>query len=125
MGNKFFGVDIAKEVHAAFRGQVLPATLHKATSGARTAGSLTAGRARTETDYPCEGFVEEYADRHVDGKIVKKGDRKVSLFGESISSGTVVPEPGDSITIEGTRRKIVKDGVGRDPAKAVYECQCR
>jgi len=125
MGNKLFGVDIAKIVHGAMKGKLLAATLHKVTFGDRTVGDLTSGRARTIVDYPCEGFVSAYEDKHMDGKVVQKGDRKISLLGESVSAGTVVPEPGDSITIEGAKRKIVKDGVERDPAKALYTCQCR
>lgn len=123
MGNKLFGVDIAKLVHQNISKGLLAATLTKITLGARTSGSLTGGKAKTETAYTCRGFIEDYTDEQLEGSIVKKGDRKIILIGDSIESGAV-PDVNDKITIESRTFQIVGP-VKRDPAAATYECQGR
>lgn len=123
MGNRLFGVDIAGIIDKAMSQGLLPATLTKVTLGARTDGSLTSGKAKTETNYTCRGFIDEYTDKQMDGTIIKSGDRKIVLIGDSIQGGAV-PDVDDFITIEGRRFQIVGP-VKRDPAKAAYECQGR
>ena len=123
MGNKLFGVDIAKLVNQNMASGLLPAVLTKVTRGDRTSGSLTSGPEITTETYTARGFVEDYRDADIDGTSIKKGDRKILLLGDSIASGAV-PEPGDSIYIEGRTYGIIGP-VKRDPAAATYVCQGR
>lgn len=118
-----FGVPIADIIHASISPGVLPATLTKRTSGSRTPGDLIGGTHPTTTAYACRGVVLDYREDEF-GDSIQKGDRKVLLVANSIA-GFAVPEPNDSITIEGATYRIAADGVKRDPAAASYECQCR
>lgn len=122
-GNELFGVDIAGEIFSAMDGQLLPAILHKVVVSGPDPSDLTGPPLKTETDHAAQGFVESYKDHQVDGTIILKSDRRITLIGDSIEGGQV-PEPNDFITIEGVRRKIVSE-VDRDPAKATYTCQAR
>jgi len=124
MGNKILGADIAGTIAKEMGGLLLPAALIKHDSGARVPGSLTSGPTIVETTYSCRGFIDMYSDSEVDGTVVQQGDRKVSLLGDTISAGQVVPETGDQITIEGETFEIIGP-IGRDPDAALYECQCR
>lgn len=123
MGNKLFGVNIAKLIHQNMSKGLLEATLTKVTLGARTSGSLTGGKAKTEATYSCRGFVEDYRDSQIDGTIVEKGDRMIVLIGDSIADGAV-PAVDDKVTIEGRTYTIVGP-VKRDPAAATYTLQVR
>lgn len=122
---------IAKQIYKAMKAAklTLPATLIKVTPGTRTPGSLTGGTNPSTTSYAASGFVADYSDDDIDGTLVIRGDRKISLFGSSFPAG-VVPEPEDKITItdpSGVSRtyRIVPKGVTTDPAGAVYTCQGR
>ena len=99
-------------------------TLIKRTPGTRAPGAASAGTNPIEQSYKATGLVSDYKAYQIDGTLIRAGDRQVLLFGASIESGAV-PEPGDSVTIDGETLTIVKDGVKRDPAKASYQCQCR
>lgn len=119
-----FGEDIAGKIYQALKNKVFDITLTKVELGTRTPGSLTSGTNPTETAHTVKGFVDEYQDRHIDGTLIQRGDRKIVILGGSLPSG-VVPEPSDKITAEGETRAIVEDGVKRDPAGATYLCQVR
>lgn len=126
MGNKLFGVDIAKLVAQNIGPGVLDATLTKVSAGTRTSGSLTAGTNPTTTDYACKGFLDSQAVRFINGTLVREGSKVVVLIGDTISGGTIAPAPGDRITIEGTEYVIPTDGtIDRDPAAATYVCEVR
>lgn len=99
-------------------------TLTKRAPGTRHPAAVSAGTNGTEQTFTASGLIVEYKAYQIDGTLIKAGDRKVMLFGASISGGAV-PEPGDRITIDGETLTIVKDGVNRDPAKATYQCQVR
>lgn len=118
-----FGVPIADIIHANISPGVLPAMLTKRAPTGRTPGNLTAGTNPVSTTHACRGIVLEYREDEF-GDSIQKGDRKVLLVANSIA-GFAVPEPNDSITIEGATYRIAADGVKRDPAAASYECQCR
>lgn len=98
-----------------------PATLTKLTPGARGA-TATAGTNPTTTNYAARGFVADYAAHLVDGTIITRQDRRVSLIGASIAGGAV-PAVNDRVTIEGATYTIQK--VGRDAASAMYVLQAR
>lgn len=119
-----FGVDIAGKIHEAFKDKVFDVTLTKVEPGTRTPGALTGGTNPTTVGHTVKGFVDMYLDTEIDGTLVHRGDRKVVIFGASLSSG-VVPEPADRITAEGWTKQIVEEGVKRDPAGATYICQVR
>lgn len=123
MGNKLFGIDITKLIADNIGPGVLPATLIKVTQGARTAGQLAGGMNPTTTSYPCKGFIDRKDRRNRDGELVHSGAVTVLLIGGTISGGSVAPELGDKVTIEGTT--FVIDALDRDPAGATFTLQCR
>lgn len=128
MGNKLFGVDISKIIKDNIGPGVLPATLTKMASGARTPGQLTGGTNPTGTPFPCKGFIDTQADRFKDGTLVRAGSKVVVLIGDTIDGGAPAsaPAPGDKIFIENTTYIIPEDGkIGRDPAAATYSCEVR
>lgn len=126
MGNKLFGIDISGLIKKHVGSGVLDATLTKVTPGTRTPGQLTGGTNPTSTDYPCRGFIDTQAIEAKDGGLEIGGKLVVVLIGDTISEGTVAPEPGDRITIENTVYLIPEDGqINRDPAKATYTCDVR
>ncbi len=118
---KLFGVDIAGIVHGAMSSGLLPATLHHVIPGTRGV-DLTAGTNPTETTHAARGFIDDYDDKQFVGDLIIVGDRRVLLIGNSISPA-VVPQPGDGVTIEGVRYKVIR--VQRDPAAATYTMQVR
>ena len=117
-----FGVDIKGEIADAFRGELVTATLTKVTPGTRDPANPTQGTSPTTSDFTAEGIIEDYADRNIDGSLVKVGDRKVLLIAGLIASSQV-PTPNDRITIEGSQYDVIR--VERDPAEATYTCQVR
>lgn len=122
-GNKLFGVDIAGLVQSNVAPGLLDLTLVKVTPGTRTPGSLTGGTNPTESSTAGKGIAEDYDERQIDGAEVRRGDRRVLIVGNSLSAGSVIPEQGDKITIEGATYEIVR--IERDPAAATYTCQVR
>lgn len=124
MAPSLFGIDIAGIVNDSIQGAggLRPAVLTKATYGARTAGSLSGGKAKTTKDYAASGLIEDYRDDQIDGEVIVRGDRKVMLLGASIEGG-VIPAVGDEVTIEGASYRV--EHVTRDPAAATYSLQAR
>lgn len=114
-----FGADIAGKLNAAMGKLLFDVVLTKKTASLRPQ-NLTAGIDTREKDYTGKGFVEDYNERQIDGDRVQVGDRKITVLGASLA---VVPEIGDSLTIESSTYIIVS--VKRDPAGATYECQSR
>jgi hypothetical protein len=122
MGNPLFGVDISGIIRDAIGPGVLDATLTRVTPGTRTA-ALTAGTQPTTVAYACKGFVDSQKVRFVNGTLVKAGQKVVVLIGDTIAGGTVAPQPGDRISIEGASYVIPEGGtIDRDPAGATYTC---
>jgi len=122
MGNNLFGVNISGIINKELGKHVLAATLTSYVRGSRTSGSLTSGKEKTPSTHTCRGFVSSYKDSEVDGTIVRKGDRKITLLGDSISPAAV-PKSKWKITIEGSTFEIIN--VDRDPDAATYTCQGR
>lgn len=122
MGNKLFGIDIAKLVHQNISKGVLPATLHKVTPGTRTPGQLSGGTNPTPVDYPCRGFIDRKARRNQEGQLTQNGTETIVLIGNSISGGSVAPEINDRVTIEGALYTI--SALDRDPAGATFTLDC-
>lgn len=128
--NKLFGIDLAKVVDDAMvsaggtssEGTKRNATLISITPGVPTTANPNAIKT-TETTHKARGFIDDYEDSQIDGTIVRKGDRKVTLFGASILP-PVAPKTNDKVTIEGDTYDVQKI-VSRDPAGATYELQVR
>lgn len=99
-------------------------TLVKVINGTRTAGALSAGTNQTTTSHSATGMVSDYSDADIDGTQIVRGDRQVAIFGASIQGGAV-PAPNDQVLIGGETLRIVDKGVGSDPIRAVFLCQCR
>lgn len=115
---RLFGVDIAGIIGNAMGGGLLPCTVYELSAGARTSGSLTAGPARSDVPHTARGFIEEWAINQIDGDIVRRGDKRITVLGATIAGG-YVPKDQDSILIEGNRYLIISI-VERDPAAATY-----
>jgi hypothetical protein len=123
MGNNLFGANISKQIANALGSKLLAATLVKRTPGTRDPTNPGGGTQPTEVSYSCRGFVDDYKTGHIDGDLVKVGDRKVTLLGDTISRGSVVPSANDKVTIEGRTYSVV--AVTRDPDAATYTLQAR
>lgn len=126
MGNNLFKAGISKAINKALggAGMLLPLTLAHDTPTTRTIGDLASGLHPNTSTATARGFIDDYKVGQIDGTLIKVGDMKVLIIGDSISPA-LVPVPGDRITIEGRTRTIVKDGVTRDPDAATYTCQVR
>lgn len=122
MGNKLFGKDIAGVLASKLGPLLLPITLQKMKSGARDPAEPSAGATLTTTSYPCRGILDSYRDSQYDDTIIKRGDRKALILGDSLPSG-IIPEPSDKVVAEGRVYNVV--GADRDPDAATYTCQLR
>jgi len=115
-----FGVNIQAEIAKAFKGKLVPGVLTVISKGARGA-NLSGGLAKTETDYPCEGFIEDNEEIRFGGTLIAQGGRFISILGGSLPTG-IEPSAGDRILMEGKSYEITEIA-GRDPAAAVYRCR--
>ena len=119
-----FGIGIAKTIDTVFQAAKgsFPAVLITFRKGRRDPLEPTAGRAITETRVACRAFMEEREVKASDGAPARTG-RTFVIFGNSLPL-TVEPLPGDQIesSEEGKTFSILEDGVKRDPAGALYEC---
>jgi hypothetical protein len=102
---------------------VTAATLTKKTPGTRTPGSESAGTNPTSAAHACEGIVRSFDTGLIDGTIVRREDRRISLFIATLPEG-VEPKPGDRIAIQGATY-VVQEGVERDAAKFMFTCHGR
>lgn len=117
MGNKLFGVDIAKVVNQSISsaGGVLSGTLVRTTDGTRTVGNLTGGTNPTSVSHAFKGFTETAGERRP-GSTSASSISTVSILGDSCA---VEPEVNDEATIDGETWTLL-ELVTRDPAKAIY-----
>ena len=114
-----FGLDIASIVNSAIgdAGGLRPATLVKMTPGTRTGGSLSYGTNPTQASYTTSGIFEP--STAADAQTLTRRQRgTVMLLAKPL--GSVVPETGDQVTIEGAAYAV--EAVSRDPAAATYSC---
>ena len=116
----WFGLDLPAIVGAGLDSVAKDATLLVVTIGARNATS-TKGLSVTKTSVPCRGYVEDFSESQIDGSLVTRKDRLVTLFASSL--GSTVPKERDEVTIEGDTYKIQR--VSRDPAGIVYRLTVR
>lgn len=102
---------------------VTAATLTKVTPGTRTTGSENAGTNPTSATHSCEGIVSAFDTGLIDGTLVRREDRRISLLIATLPDG-VEPKPGDRITIQGATYTVL-EGVERDAAKFMFTCHGR
>jgi hypothetical protein len=121
--SELFGEDIAGIIGDELGPGLLDATITRHAQGSRTDGSLTAGPADTTSSSTAKGFWEDYTTFQVDGTLVKVGDRRAVILGDTIKPA-IVPQQGDEVTMEGTTMRVMRLE-GRDPAAATYSLQCR
>lgn len=120
-----FYAQTAAEAHELLREYGVAVTLGVTTSGAYNpatgAVSVTTANAATY------GYVEDYADRDIDGTNIVVGDRRVYLS-TLTDAGSSVPKPGtdDSLTFDGVAHRIIQSkaipGAG---TAALYDVQVR
>ena len=119
---KFLGVDIARELNKVVGPLVNMFMLTRFTFSTRDATQLTAGVDSFSGTYTFNGYLSDYDDFQIDGTAIKRGDRKIVLFSDSIDSTILPPIPGDEIDADRVYQ-VVK--VFKDPSGATYECQVR
>ncbi|MCH9664661.1 MAG: hypothetical protein K0U41_02295 [Gammaproteobacteria bacterium] len=119
---ELFGIDIAGIVAQEIGPRVLPATLIVITRGPRDPADPTEPGPEIRTPHPCRGFIEDYDDDKIDGTLVQRGDRLVTLIGGTLPSG-IIPTGSDKVTIEDSTYNVER--IKRDPAAATYQCQVR
>lgn len=119
---RLFGVDVAREVGRATRRQLLRIKLIKVTATTRTPTNLAGGRNPTRRPYTCDGIVEDYDEKQIDGTLVKVGDRQFLLIADSLPS-SVRPAQSDEIEHQGVTYSLMR--VRSDPAEATFTCQGR
>jgi hypothetical protein len=74
----------------------------------------------TDAEEACQALVTDYTAFSRTSLGIPDTDRKILVLGHGL---TAPPVPGNLLTIDGYRWRVVQ--TTRDPAKAVYECQCR
>lgn len=109
-------------------GMSIDITLIKVTSGARNPSSPTSATADATVSYPCQGFVARLEPYLIADTLIKGVNRVIKIYGSTLPAG-VVPAPRDRITAETLTSTIAdnhfgKMAVQRDPAAAMYTCQC-
>lgn len=124
MGNELFGVDIAGLIAEHVAPGLLDATITRYTRGAREAGNLTGGQAKTPaTVTGIKGIWEDLPKTPPAGVEFELNDRIALLIGDTIPAGGL-PLRNDAIEIEGMTLYMVQL-LGRDPAAATYRYLCR
>lgn len=123
MGNNLFGANISGKLARALGRKLLLCVLTKTTSAGHDPTNPTGGTQLTPVTTLGRGFIEDFSASQINGTTIQKGDKTVSVLGDTLAGGRVVPEVDDQITIEGKLRTIV--GIKRDPDAALYMCHCR
>lgn len=122
MGNNLFNADIAGKLAAAMGPLLASMSLIKVVPGTRSPTDPSAGTNPTRRTFPCKGILDSYRTSQFDETIIKRGDRKALILGNTLPVG-VIPEPNDEVKAEGSTFTVV--AVERDPDAATYTCQVR
>jgi hypothetical protein len=117
----YLGEEISSIINEELKDLVYSATLDKITPGTRTAGSLTSGTNPTTISHSCKGYISTFNDTQFPNTLVQNGDRAVVLLADSL---TVIPAPGDKVTIQANTYTIREKGVERDPSTSIYKLHC-
>src|SRR5690349_17149598 len=122
MGNNLFNANISGQLAKAMGPLLAPMTLVKVVPGTRSNSDPSAGTNPTRRSFSCRGILDTYRTSQFDGTIIKRGDRKALILGDTLPNN-VVPEPNDEVKAEGSVFTVV--AVERDPDAAAYTCQVR
>lgn len=103
-----------------------PGTLTKMTPGALDPAHPNAPATPTTVDHRFDGFVASLTSYQIRHTLITNVTRIVKVYASTLS---VVPVPGDLVTIENLTSTIANDegglrAVGRDPATAIWTLQC-
>ena len=90
----------------------------KTVSGRTTDGR--GGWTQSTTSTACKALVTDYSAFMRATAGIGSDERKVIILGHELG---VVPEPEDTVTVEGKDWRIIE--VSRDPASATYECRAK
>lgn len=112
---------LASAIYAGFKNRLLKGTLRRRTAVV-TMGLDTLGDAirTTETDYSCQGFVDEYSEFFRATAGIPDTDCKVAIFAKSLPSG-VRPLKDDLVRFQSVWYQLRT--VATDPATALWECR--
>ena len=119
--SNWFGLNLPAIVGSAIDPAMQDASLLVVTVGARNSTTSTKGLTISKEAVPCRGYVEDFAESQIDGTLITRNDRLVTLTASSL--GTRVPREKDEVTVEGSTYQIRR--VTRDPAGAVYRLTVR
>ena len=106
-------------VYQGFKGKLRKGTLIQK-SRSSTLNGLGDPVSTSPTEYPCEGFVDNYSDLFAGLNNIPSTDSKVSIFAKSLPTG-VAPTKDDKVIMMGRSWQIRR--VVTDPAQALWECQ--
>ena len=120
MRPNIFKAKIAKRINKALGKQMLPAVLIKI-ENVKDVNDSTKMTVE-EVSYKARGFTEITDVYTKSGSLIARNAYVISILGGSLPDN-ISPIPGDKITIEGSTKKIAEDGVSRDPAGAIFQCQ--
>lgn len=115
-----FGANIAQALNAGLGSLLLPVVLIKTVTTRDPADPTKT--IEVADPHNGRGFTDKKNIKTTDGTLVRRNANVVSILGASLPAA-VNPEPGDRITIEGNTFTIADDGVKRDPAGGLYECE--
>lgn len=116
---------IANAIYQGFKGKLMTGALvKKVPSGGLNA--LGDPGSTVETEYPCEGFVDQYSAHYKATMGIPVTDVKVCIFAKSLASG-IEPSKDDRVTMTdsfgGTQEYKLRANIAIDPAGALWECQ--
>lgn len=112
---------LASAIYAGFKNRLLKGTLRRRTAVV-TMGLDALGDAikTSETDYDCQGFVDEYSEFFRVTAGIPDTDCKVAIFAKSLPSG-VRPLKDDLVRFQSVWYQLRT--VTTDPATALWECR--
>lgn len=124
MGNPLFGVDISGLIKSYVAPGLHDVVVTRYIAGARTAGQLTGGRAKTpQTVTGIKGIWADLPKSPPPGIEFELNDRIAMLIGDTIPAGGH-PLRNDAITINGLTLYSVQL-IATDPASAQFQYLCR
>lgn len=106
-----FGIDMTAQILGAFKGKLLPLTLHKATQGDPDEGGIPT---ETIADHAGEGVRTEWNSNLANARGYSRDTVQIIV----LQNGIVTPTKDDRITIIGETYRIFD--IERDPVDATW-----
>ncbi len=125
MSEKFFGVDIQKEIAIAFPASACTSmVLKRPVAGTRTTGRVAGGTNPTTVSYTCHGVVTSFSEEEMaNAKDVRTTDKKVVIIGKDLDELGIEPRALDTITVGGDIYDVI--GAVAGGYRAAWFVQCR